>query len=773
MDSQQFQAAHSEINNLCNKILQFTQDSIETDNNAELANIAAELKNTLEVLGDRRYQVAVIAAMKAGKSTFLNATIGADILASESEACTVCRTDVRPIKSSEIPKLLEYREGEKEPVIISEGEVAKIREDFLKRTHKIRQNNNSDRVTCFELWHPIEAISKYSCLDGFTLVDTPGPNEWESAEFNTVALKETALEALRTCNAILFILDYTSFKDDTNQLLLKDLIEQRKDFLAESAGKIYFLLNKVDRKSEQDRPIYTVIKDLKRTLIGFGIPDPIIYPLSAWKGLLAKLIITKKASKSHKQDFKNFFYAKYIDLDDDDFPRLIDVAPKALEDSGLLTIESAVIQSIIKNSGRNFLKEILAKLEKQARAIEDTLNTQISGWEMEIDTLKQKIEDFKIRSESTKKKVATVKKSVGEEKRVLVAIFSKGLKLFAEEAKSTIADEIDNFALSKKTKYPKNNSRDPVYSQQEEPENNWFADLVSEIGGTALSFIPVIGKPLATLFKVGFNFVVKGGQSLSDRINDSVSSIEYSQGDPYIIQVKSIKKAKKVYKTINNFVAPQVQNWWLDTQDRLVREGTKIRTQIAQKIQQDIQAISNQMTEHLGESLNVKMNVNSIQFPDFEFKGIDAKIKQQQEVIRVTKQRKETRSSTEGLCNKKRTFYTVNVPYEDYETRSYYEIDLRKVRSDINRTIDSQTNGSKILLERVINKQISEDFKKAEKQIDDYIYRMQDTLNKLLRDRNTKSAKSDRVIAMYKVQKEQIEIFLQQLNSLRQEYLDA
>jgi len=100
---------------------------------------------------------------------------------------------------------LEYREGEKEAVIISDGEVAKIRQDFLNRTHEIRQSNNSDRVTRFELWHPIEAISKYSCLDGFTLVDTPGPNEWESAEFNTVALKETALEALRTCNAILFI----------------------------------------------------------------------------------------------------------------------------------------------------------------------------------------------------------------------------------------------------------------------------------------------------------------------------------------------------------------------------------------------------------------------------------------------------------------------------------------------------------------------------------------------------------------------------------------
>jgi len=556
MDSQQFQAAHSEINNLGNKILQFTQDSIETDNNAELANIAVELKNTLEVLQDRRYQVAVIAAMKAGKSTFLNATIGADILASESEACTVCRTDVRPIKSSEIPKLLEYREGEKEPVIISEGEVDKIREDFLKRTHKIRQSNNSDRVNRFELWHPIEAISKYSFLDGFTLVDTPGPNEWESAEFNTVALKETALEALRTCNAILFILDYTSFKDDTNQLLLKDLIEQRKDFLAESAGKIYFLLNKVDRKSEKDRPIDAVIKDLKRTLIDFGIPDPIIYPLSAWKGLLAKLIITKKASKSHKRDFKNFFYAKYIDLDDDDFPRLIDVAPKALEDSGLLTIESAVIQSIIKNSGRNFLKEILAKLEKQARAIEDTLNTQISGWEMEIDTLKQKIEDFKIRSESTKKEVAKAKKSVKEQKKILIVLFSKRIKDFAEEAKQNIEYEIDRIAGQSRSQDRTNISNfHPQYYRENESDNNNYANELGEIGDTLLSLILGIGKLLGKAFKVGAKLFVSGS-SLEDRVTNIVPSYyQQKSSDPYKIKISTKHDAQKITDTINQFCA--------------------------------------------------------------------------------------------------------------------------------------------------------------------------------------------------------------------------
>lgn len=219
MSSQEFQTAFSSIESTGKQLLQYLQEfqgcGSEGNNREELQRVEEALNEALRALQTQKYQVAVIAAMKAGKSTFLNAMIGADILASESEACTVCRTDIRLLQTGEIPKLLEYREQQAYPVLVSEGEAGKIRQDFLARTHEIRKTNNSDNVNHFELWHPIEAIDKCSYLTGFTLVDTPGPNEWESASFNTVALKQTALEALRTCNAILFILDYSSFKDNT------------------------------------------------------------------------------------------------------------------------------------------------------------------------------------------------------------------------------------------------------------------------------------------------------------------------------------------------------------------------------------------------------------------------------------------------------------------------------------------------------------------------------------------------------------------------------
>ena len=312
MPYQEFQETYNKISDTGNILLNYLKKLragrlSEGDITQGLQSVEDDITKALKALKEQKYQVAVIAAMKAGKSTFLNAIIGGNVLASEAEACTVCRTDIRPIKAGQTPRLLEYREGQKKPEVLVVGDVVEIRQKFLDRTHQIRDTNNPYNTTCFELEYPIEAISTIPSLAGFTLVDTPGPNEWESANFNTVALKQAALEALRTSDAILFILDYTSFKDNTNSELLKDLIEQRSEFLVQNTDKIYFILNKVDRKAERDRPIADVIEYLSKDLIKFGIPKPNVYPASALQGLLAKLIQQGTATESDIKDFEDFF----------------------------------------------------------------------------------------------------------------------------------------------------------------------------------------------------------------------------------------------------------------------------------------------------------------------------------------------------------------------------------------------------------------------------------------------------------------------------------
>ena len=763
MSSEQFQAAYESINSTGTRLLQYLREIKEgrrsEGNNSEgLHSIEDELNKALLALQAQKYQVAVIAAMKAGKSTFLNAMIGADILASESEACTVCRTDVRLLEAGQKPRLLEYQQGQRQPIIISEGDTGKIRQDFLERTREIRENNNSDNTTRFELWHSIEAISKFSSLAGFTLVDTPGPNEWQSAGFNTVALKQTALEALRTCNAILFVLDYSSFKDNTNSELLQDLIEQRQEFLAENNGKIYFILNKVDRKSEKDREIADVIEDLKETLISFGIPEPIIYPVSAWQGLLAKLIQQETVTDSQLKDFKRFFSARYATENEEGdliTPAPRKIAPQALKDSGIPTVEDKVIQTIIQNSGWNLLNDVLAKLDKVAKATEDSLNLQIKGWELEINSLRIKVEEYRIRAESAKEKVQAVKKSVNEQEQILTSRFSQGISLFAEGAKKRIQDEIDQIAKSRSSEIAtaKIQDRAELFPKVDIPSDDMSVAL------TVPSTVPILG---------GFLFSFRVQRPLVEAFNRFTSSpFENSStqpkiSDPYKLRVETKEEAQQIGRTINEFCAPHIQNWWLDTQDQLVREGSQIREQLVQTIQKHIQQISNELSDYLGETLQVDLNINPIQFPDFEFKGIDAQIQYQQEVF--TRSRKESR--TQSRCCNSDKVYDVNVPFE--EKRSVFEVDLHETVRLITQKIDEQVSMNLGLLQRVIEKQVYADFKSAENQINDYIKRFQDELDSLLKKREIKEAEGDQIRARLEAQKASLNEYLIELTSIRE-----
>ncbi|MEH2064087.1 MAG: dynamin family protein [Nostoc sp.] len=724
MSEQEFQETYNRIRDTGDQLLKYLKELRagrfkEGDSTQGLQSVEDNITKALKALAEQKYQVAVIAAMKAGKSTFLNAIIGADVLASESEACTVCRTDIRPIDAGQTPRLLEYQAGKREPIVLIEGEARQIRQRFLERTHEIRAKNNQDSTTRFELEHPIEAISTMPSLAGFTLVDTPGPNEWESVSFNTTSLKQTALEALRTCDAILFILDYTVFRNNTNSELLKDLIEQRKEFLAENTGKIYFILNKVDRKAEGDRAIADVIESLRINLVEFGIPEPIIYSVSAWQGLLSKLIQQGKATDSHIKDFEKFFTP--TDTQRDERGRRIiplpeEIAPQALNDSGIPIIQEAVIQTITQNSGWNLLSDVLNELNKAAKDIDEIFITDIRGWQLNFKELLQKVEKYKKHSDSVITQVATVKKSVEAQKQILISTFSQGINKFAESAKKRIVSEIDRVAKNQSKKVSK-----------DKKTQNLFTYIWEK-------FSPILE--------------------------------ESSSTDPYKIKVKNKNYADKIGKTINDYCTPIIQSFWLDTQDRLVREGTRIREDLVKKIQREIQAISDELSMFIKEELKVEIGNNPIQFPKFEFSGIDAKIEHQQEVFTRTK--KESRKNSR--CCKSDKVYEVDVSYE--EKLSYYEIDLRLTSQVIQQNIDSQVQRNLELLQRVIEKQVSDDFRKGEKQINDYINRFQSEFDSLLKQRATREVEASEVIATLEIQKIEVSEYLSELVSIR-ENLDS
>ncbi|NER08217.1 MAG: hypothetical protein F6K17_39585, partial [Okeania sp. SIO3C4] len=132
------------------------------------------------------------------------------------------------------------------------------------------------------------------------------------------------------------------------------------------------------------------------------------------------------------------------------------------------------------------------------------------GWETEIEDLKQKVENYKLRSQSAKNKVEDVKKSVDLEKKVLVQGFSQGLKLFAETAKAKIQEEIDGIVSrsSSKVKTQASGNNQVTTDNQKQSNGMNFSDIWRGLGQIASNVLQTmtdlifIGKSVELVFEV-------------------------------------------------------------------------------------------------------------------------------------------------------------------------------------------------------------------------------------------------------------------------------
>lgn len=149
---QKFQETRLQLTELGANLLQYLIEFRETrpgSDGKSLDSVQVDIEKALTALKESRYEVAVVAPMKAGKSTFLNSMIGADLLASESAACTICRTEVRHIQPGQTPRLLEYWDGQPRGTVLVEGDAQVIQQTFLERTRQLRTNRENNPETAY------------------------------------------------------------------------------------------------------------------------------------------------------------------------------------------------------------------------------------------------------------------------------------------------------------------------------------------------------------------------------------------------------------------------------------------------------------------------------------------------------------------------------------------------------------------------------------------------------------------------------------------------
>ena len=281
-------------------------------------------------LDDQEYNIAVVANMSSGKSTFINALFGKNVLPSFEHATTDCATYIYS-KPNIDKKAIIYFSDNKETIEVIENLEDEIKQ-YAQKDEECK-NDKYKNVEKIELFYPFKNLQISSSEDfSITFVDTPGPNS--TGEFGQKH-KDQTRNVLNSVDMALFAFDFgqldANLRSDEQGLwhTIKTRHEKDNNF------EIYFLINKIDLAMDDNFKEVTNPEDAKKRwyihekkaiekLIkaaqSHGIKNPRIYPIVSKFALLDRHDLSWKSPlSSFKDTFKEVFgnsweeeYIKYL-----------------------------------------------------------------------------------------------------------------------------------------------------------------------------------------------------------------------------------------------------------------------------------------------------------------------------------------------------------------------------------------------------------------------------------------------------------------------------
>ena len=250
----------------CQEILQKNSQTtsiqkllLDCQNNLNPNDYSLEFFRDLYDKNQESMQIAIIGQFSSGKSTFLNALLGENILPTgitprTSKVCKSCYGDEYILE-------VVYKNGHKIPQNI----------DFL---HKLTRQN-SQNIDYFGLYAPILLLKEINFLD------TPGFNSQNQEDTNTT------LKILENVDGIIWLtLIDNAGKNSEKQLL--------KEFIKHYAQKSLCVLNQKDRLKSQEE-INLSVQYAKEAFNGIFAE---VIPISAKIGLQANLNSPQKILKN-------------------------------------------------------------------------------------------------------------------------------------------------------------------------------------------------------------------------------------------------------------------------------------------------------------------------------------------------------------------------------------------------------------------------------------------------------------------------------------------
>ena len=194
----------------------------------------------------KRYFIPIIGTISAGKSTFLNAFLGINVLQTDELTTTKFICLIKNSINSKFYHVIPKREKEKEIYFEKEGQETKGEENIKKRIEEINNKNlTNKKINKNDIFYiletPLKNIENSHLLKKCYFMDIPGLNENQNIYIDIIF-------SLININDIMFeiiVFDSTSIGSDNILNIFKKL--EKKKCLKKS--KNIFILNKIDQCS--------------------------------------------------------------------------------------------------------------------------------------------------------------------------------------------------------------------------------------------------------------------------------------------------------------------------------------------------------------------------------------------------------------------------------------------------------------------------------------------------------------------------------------------
>lgn len=352
-----------------------------------------ELQKNLE---QSQYVLTVVGAKNSGKSTFINALLGEDILPNEESACPLTTTDiVFGDESNQIVKL--YDNGEKEWV--EGGNLTEVLHQQVKAS--LQQDKLNIR---YQLTHKLYSLQDHQANQeiDFVLVDTPGIHEMEGLDNKKEDILKVFNDVIQRTDSLLYIINFQNYKAEENLEILNSIREVRPELL----NHLTVVVNQFDRMTPEDGHLSDRLNDISNALISWGVPDHTLYPISAIKALGARLIESQSPQlAAHKQKLEPSLPEVDVEVEGKLVKgrvALEDAADLLLNDSGILQVEEDIIAPRFHHISEKNEEKMKALLRVRVEEVSGQINQEMIELQQKMDEKRQEIQH--IESEKSKLK---------------------------------------------------------------------------------------------------------------------------------------------------------------------------------------------------------------------------------------------------------------------------------------------------------------------------------------------------------------------------------